>query len=298
MLFFQRIRTGIYETGCLVTEQLIGRKESNLMDLSNRLETAVLAAKEAGKIIRRVYEGDFAVDYKDKEADDPVTLADRESDKKIKQILLEAFPGDGWLSEETLDSDARLAKDWVWIVDPMDGTREFVQHIPEFAVSIGLVQYGEPVLGVILNPVTEELFTAVKDKGAYLNGKPIHVNEISSVQEAKLLVSRTYTKKGKLDWLRAYFENFVPLGSIAYKMAAVAQGRGDSVISFHPQYEWDVCAGDILIREAGGVFLLPDGKPIRYNQKGAHLPAGTIGCPAAVSSELVHFVQAHQDQIG
>lgn len=268
------------------------------MNLNNRLETAVLAAREAGKIIRKIYEGDFTVDYKDKEADDPITLADRQSDQKIKEILLNAFPDDGWLSEETLDSEDRLSREWVWIVDPMDGTREFVQHIPEFAISIGMVFRGEPVLGVIYNPITEELFTAVKGKGAYLNEKQVHVNEISSVQEAKLLVSRTYTKKGKLDWLRTYFENFVPLGSIAYKMAAVAQGKGDAVISFHPQYEWDVCAGDVLIREAGGVFILPDGKPIRYNRKGAHLPAGTIGCPASVASKLVRFVQAHRDQIG
>jgi len=267
------------------------------MNLDKRLETALFAARQAGTIIRKIYDGKFTVNYKDKEADDPVTLADRESDKRIKEILLDAFPDDGWLSEETLDSDERLTKEWVWIVDPMDGTREFVQHIPEFAISIGLVQDGEPVLGVILNPVTEELFTAIKGEGAQLNGKKIRVNQISSVREIKLLVSRTYTKKGKLDWLRDYFENFVPLGSIAYKMAAVAQGRGDAVISFHPQYEWDVCAGDILIREAGGVFLLPHGKPIRYNQKGAHLPAGTIGCPESISSELVHFVQVHWNRI-
>ncbi len=268
------------------------------MNLQNRLETAVLAAREAGRIIRKIYEGEFEVSYKDKEADDPVTLADRESDRKIKEILLKAFPEDGWLSEETLDSDDRLTKEWVWIVDPMDGTREFVQHIPEFAVSIGLVQNGEPVLGVILNPVTEELFTSVKGGGAFLNSQKIRVNEVSSIRKIRLLVSRTYTKKGKLDWLRSYFENFVPLGSIAYKMAAVAQGRGDAVVSFHPQYEWDVCAGDILIREAGGVFLLPTGEPIRYNQKGAHLPAGTIGCRESIAPELVRFVQAHQDQIG
>jgi len=262
-----------------------------------RLEAALSAARQAGTIIRRIYEGDFTVAYKDKEADDPVTLADRESDRKIKDILLNIFPDDGWLSEETLDSEERLTKEWVWIVDPMDGTREFVKHIPEFAISIGLVRKGEPVLGVILNPITEELFTAVKGKGALLNGKKIQVNSISSARDIRLLVSRTYTQKGKLDWLRNHFANFVPLGSIAYKMAAVAQGRGDAVISFHPQYEWDVCAGDILIREAGGVFLLPDGRPIRYNQKDAHLPAGTIGCPKSLAAELVHFVQTNWNRI-
>ena len=268
------------------------------MDLHNRLGTAILAAREAGKIIRKIFEGEFAVDYKDAEADDPVTLADRESDSKIKETLLSAYPEDGWLSEETLDSTDRLAKDWVWIVDPMDGTREFVQHIPEFAVSIGLVHKGQSVLGVIFNPVTEELFTAIKGKGAFLNGKTIRVNEISSLSKARLLVSRTYTKKGKLDWLRSYFENFVPLGSIAYKMAAVAQGRGDAVISFHPQYEWDVCAGDIIICEAGGVFILPSGERIEYNRKDAHLPAGIIGCPASVAPELMEFVRKHQEKLG
>ena len=267
------------------------------MHLQERLDAAILAAKEAGKIIRKVYDGEFTVDFKDAAGDDPVTIADKNSDHKIQRILLEAFPDDGWLSEETLDSDERLSKEWVWILDPMDGTREFVQHIPEFAVSIGLVHEGEPVLGVIFNPATEELFTAVKGGGAFLNGQPIHVNEIPSVSKARLLVSRTYTKKGKLDWLRAYFENFVPLGSIAYKMAAVAQGRGDAVISFHPQYEWDVCAGDILIREAGGVFLLPSGDSIRYNRKDAHLPAGTIGCPASVAEELLAFVQKHAEKL-
>ncbi len=268
------------------------------MPLERRLKVAIEAAEEAGKIIREIYDGDFTVKYKDAEEEDPVTLADKKSDAKIQEILLRVFPEDGWLSEETLDSEERLQKDWVWIVDPMDGTREFVQHIPEFSVSIGLAFKGEPVLGVILNPVAGELFTAVKGKGAFLNGRPIHVNEIPSVSKARLLVSRTYTKKGKLDWLRSHFENFVPLGSIAYKLAAVAQGRGDAVISFHPQYEWDVCAGDILIREAGGVFILPTGQPIRYNRKDAHLPAGTIGCPISVKNELLAFVRTYSKKLG
>ena len=165
------------------------------MSLQKRLQIAVEAAKQTGKIIQSIYQGEFEVDYKDKAADDPVTVADRESDRHIKEILLGAFPEDGWLSEETVDSDERLDKEWVWIVDPIDGTREFVKHIPEFAISIGLVHKSEPVLGVILNPITNELFTAVKGRGALLNGKSVYVNQIDSIKQAKLLVSRTYTDR-------------------------------------------------------------------------------------------------------
>src|SRR5262245_30288194 len=156
---------------------------------SRELSVAVEAARAAGAIVRRWYEGDYTV--RQKSNDSPVTEADVEANGCIQQMLRAAFPDDGWLSEETRDSAARLGKPRVWIVDPLDGTKEFVNHIPEFCVCIGLVDREEPVLGVSYNPVREELFAAARGVGITLNGEPVRVSRTSDIGAATFLASRS-----------------------------------------------------------------------------------------------------------
>src|SRR5579885_1187612 len=124
-------------------------------------EGAVAAAREAGAAILRHYRG--AVHAREKGHDSPVTAADLEADAIIRGRIAAAFPDDGWLSEETADSTARLGKPRVWIVDPLDGTKEFIQHIPEFCVCIALVEHGRPVVAVAYNPAAERLYVARQD---------------------------------------------------------------------------------------------------------------------------------------
>ncbi|HVO27425.1 MAG TPA: inositol monophosphatase family protein, partial [Candidatus Margulisiibacteriota bacterium] len=138
------------------------------------LAVATDAARAAGAIVRRWYEGNYTV--RDKAHDSPVTEADIEANQCIHTAIRAAFPADGWLSEETRDSAERLGKTRVWIIDPLDGTKEFINHIPEFCVCIGLVEYGVPVLGVEYNPVREELFAGASGGGVTLNGRPVHAS--------------------------------------------------------------------------------------------------------------------------
>jgi myo-inositol-1(or 4)-monophosphatase len=123
--------------------------------LARERAVAIEAARAAGAIIRRSYGTDVAVELKDH--DDPLTAADREANACIHEIVTRAFPDDGWLSEETADSTDRLSARRVWIVDPLDGTKEFTQHIPEFCVCIALVEDGRPIVGVELNPATDRI---------------------------------------------------------------------------------------------------------------------------------------------
>src|SRR5215831_3581734 len=129
------------------------------------LETAVRAARAAGAIVRGFYDRGVTVDYKDAERDNPVTAADTQADACIREIIRGAFPADGWLSEETADSRERLTRRRVWIVDPLDGTKEFIQHIPEFCVCIALVEDGRPVVAVEYNPAAHRLYAAVRGGG-------------------------------------------------------------------------------------------------------------------------------------
>src|SRR5262249_20083116 len=135
--------------------------------LTRELTVAVEAARAAGAIVRTWYDGRYTV--REKAHDSPVTEADLEANQCIQTRLHEAFPHDGWLSEETRDSEARLSQARVWVVDPLDGTKEFINHIPEFCVCIGLVEHGVPVVGVSYNPVREELFAGGRGLGVTLN---------------------------------------------------------------------------------------------------------------------------------
>ena len=141
----------------------------------NELNIAINAAAEAGEVILKYYQSDYEI--KDKGFQNPVTTADHESDRALREILTNAYPDYGWLSEETIDSKSRLQKKKVWVVDPLDGTKEFIEGVPHFVVSIALVESGRPILGVLYNPVTKETFTAYKGMGARLNDELIKCSE-------------------------------------------------------------------------------------------------------------------------
>ncbi|MBH51088.1 MAG: hypothetical protein CMG70_03865 [Candidatus Marinimicrobia bacterium] len=154
------------------------------------------AAIEAGKIIMKYFQT-TSYDVKEKSINNPVTTADYEANQIIEEILFKENSGYGWLSEETVDSDIRLKKDYVWVVDPIDGTKEFIEGIPQFSISIGLVELGKPILGVIYNPAKNELFSAINNGGAELNGKSIKC--LQTNQNLSLLVSRSEVKRGMWD---------------------------------------------------------------------------------------------------
>jgi myo-inositol-1(or 4)-monophosphatase len=213
------------------------------------LAIAMEAAREAGAAIRGFYKDRTIV--KEKGEDNPLTEADLASDAILHGRLRGAFPDFGWLSEESVDDPARLAAEAAWIVDPLDGTKEFTLGIPEFVVSIGLVVRGRPVLGVLYNPIKEELFAGIVGQGATFNGAPCRVSDHAALQGARIVCSRTEAKKG---WFDKYLDriSLVPTGSVAYKFGLVAAGMAEATFTPQPRNEWDICGGVALVEAAGG----------------------------------------------
>ena len=242
------------------------------MSYEPELEVACAAAREAAAILRHHY----ARETKswDKSEDNPVTLADLESDRAIARRLRAAFPGDALLSEETLADPARTQNPRVWIVDPMDGTKEFIQRIPEFGVSIALCERGEPVVGVIANPVQDVTIWATRGGGCFRDGARVEVSRCADLSAAVVIASRTEISRHQFEPYEGWFKEIRPLGSIAWKLACIACGEGDLNISVAPKNEWDVCAGDLLVREAGGAYLAFDGTRRIYNQPDPLIGAG------------------------
>jgi myo-inositol-1(or 4)-monophosphatase len=205
-----------------------------------------------------------------KSGDDPVTRADTELDALLKRLLVR--PGDGWLSEETADDPSRLNCRRVWIVDPLDGTREFVEGIPEWCISVGLAVDGKAVVGGICNPATGQVILGSIESGITLNGKPARPTQARSLNGAKILASRSEVKRGQ--WQRFEGRGFtiVPTGSVAYKLGCVAAGLADGTFTLVPKHEWDIAAGVALVQSAGGVVKITDGSAPSFNHPKPLIP--------------------------
>jgi len=238
------------------------------------IEQVADAAREAGRLIESIRaRGDIRTEAK---ADRSlVSEADRAADALLHQRLLALAPA-GWLSEETKDAPARLDEARLWVVDPLDGTKEFLTGLPEFVVAIALVEQGEPVLGVVHNPATGETFAGERGAGAWCDGRRLAVAEGDA-----MLISRTEERAGEFAPFGSAWR-CTATGSIQYKLALVAQGRAALTLSRGPKHEWDVCAGELLVREAGGVATDLFGAPLRYNQPFPKVRGILAGAPQAV----------------
>jgi myo-inositol-1(or 4)-monophosphatase len=234
-------------------------------DLRADLDLAVRAARAAGREVMKHFRGGGEVRYKS--ADQPVTEADLAADRMLRETLLGERPDYGWLSEETADSPDRLGRARVWLVDPIDGTRSFVDGVAEFAVSVGLAVDGQSVVGVVYNPATDELYHASLGGGAFRNGAPIRVaaGPAGPAGPPVALASRSEIRRGEFDELREEWE-VRPYGSTTCKMVKVADGSAHLFLSRGPKSEWDVCAADLVVREAGGGVTDAEGRELRYNR--------------------------------
>ena len=221
------------------------------------------AVREAGAIAS----GFFArgVTGWDKRPGSPVSEADIAADVLLREKLIGARPGYGWLSEESGESDNRLAAERLWIVDPIDGTRGFLRGDREYAVSVALVVDGAPVAAAVFNPETDEFFEATVGGGARLNGAPIRVAARQDIAGMKLLVSRR-----ELRSIRPLAESWGcevgAISSIAFKIALVAAGRVDAVLSRIGKSDWDIAGGHLIVTEAGGRITSQDGSRLSFNR--------------------------------
>ena len=239
------------------------------IDLETELALARRAARDAGGILRRHWHrGGYTIGSKGR--DNPVTEADLEADRALKEILRRPFPDYGWLSEETADSAERLDRRRVWIVDPLDGTKEFIKGVPEFCVAIALVDGGVPVVGVTYNPIKREMYWAARGMGCHLNTRRVRVTRTRTLRRATVLASRSETARGEWQVFQGALE-VSPTGSVAYKLAMVAAGKGDATFTRSPKSEWDVASGAALIAEAGGRITDIRGRDIRFNQRDVKL---------------------------
>lgn len=240
------------------------------------------ALKSAHKIFQRFNPG--AVEAEFKAGHDPVTEADRAVDTLLRKELLR--DGEGWLSEESVDDLSRLEKRRVWIVDPLDGTREFVAGIPEFCVSVALVEDGRPVAGGIYNPATDESFLGSIDTGVTYNGKFVHASDRQRLNDAVVLASRSEMKRG--EWKQ--FENaefkVQPMGSVAYKLARVSAGLADATFTLVPKHEWDIAAGVALVQSGGGFISTLNGSELCFNERDP-LVSGLLASGPALGPQLV-----------
>lgn len=258
---------------------------SSYAEILDRIAAALASARE---VFSRFTPG--AIDAEFKAGHDPVTEADRALDVVLRQKLLRE--GEGWLSEESADDLSRLTRSRVWVVDPLDGTREFVKGIPEFCVSIGFVEDGSAVAGGICNPATGETFLGAIDAGVRYNGERAHASSRASLDGAIVLASRSELKRG--EWKQ--FENgpmhVKAMGSVAYKLALVSAGLADATFTLTPKHEWDVAAGAALVLSAGGFVTTLDNTAFCANNRNPLL-SGLIACGPNLQRELVDSLASH-----
>lgn len=247
------------------------------------------AAIEASRpVFARFTPGAIETEYK--VGHDPVTEADRALDAALRKELLRA--DEGWLSEESVDDPVRLKRSRVWVVDPLDGTREFVEGIPEFCVSIGYVENGNPVAGGIYNPATDETFLGSVDSGVLYNGKPAQPTQRKNLEGAFVLASRSEVKRGEWKAFENSSLSIRPMGSVAYKLALVSAGLADVTFTLTPKNEWDVVAGAALVESAGGFVSTLEKTSLTANRRDPLL-SGLLACGPFLKDELLALLESH-----
>jgi myo-inositol-1(or 4)-monophosphatase len=232
------------------------------MELQRIHDAAVAAARRAGAAIRGYYQSEYTV--RDKGEDNPVTDADVASNRILDAELRAVDPDAGWLSEESVADLGWHTRPRAWIVDPLDGTREFTKGIPEFVVAVAYAVGGEARVGVLFNPVTGELFSGIVGVGAWLDGAPARPSAQATLAGARIVCSRSEMEKGLF---AAWAGQLTPVavGSVAYKLGLVAAGRADASFTPRPRNAWDVAAGAAIVTAAGGRVTDRHGRPYRFD---------------------------------
>ncbi len=250
------------------------------------------AARDAGAAAMHYFRRGESIHHtivRDKGEDNPLGQADLAANDALSNCLRVACPDYGWLSEETLDDPHRLSCPRVWVVDPIDGTREFLRGLPQFAVSIGLVEHGLPIAGCIYNPALEEMFLVVPGSEPTLNGCPVRTTSTGQLSGASVLASHSETDRG--EWGEPFCTHFqlTQMGSIAYKLALIAAGRFDLSFTLTPKNEWDVCAGVALVQAGGGLVTSKTGSPLWFNRPEPSFDA-ILASNGVLHAELVRYL--------
>ncbi len=248
------------------------------------LDLLLDVAAEAGDIALKYFKNDPEV--WDKEGDQgPVTVADLEVNAMLESRLQSARPEYGWLSEESEDHSARLQAERVFILDPIDGTRAFIQGHENFAHSFAVAEQGVVTAAAVYLPAKGMTFAATRGGGATLNGVAIAPSAVTALDQAEVLVAKPMMDAkhwpGGVPPVKRNFRS-----SLAYRLSLVANGRFDGMFTFRPAWEWDVAAGDLICTEAGAAVFDAQGRAPVYNSADAKIP-GMIACAPALRAPFL-----------
>lgn len=229
-------------------------------------------AERAGAAIIGVYDGTYTVTQKVDES--PLTCADRAAHTVIAEMLSEQFPDVPMLSEEGAAVPFEMRAQWqrFWLVDPLDGTKEFIKRNGEFTVNIALIEDGVPVLGVVYVPAQQTMYWGARGDGAFMRqgdapALPIRVRRSSEVGGLTVVMSRSHPSAELETFLKQFqVAEALPVGS-SLKLCVVAEGKADLYPRLGPTMEWDTAAGQAIVEAAGGVVSTLDGNPLRYNKE-------------------------------
>ncbi|MEK7084476.1 MAG: 3'(2'),5'-bisphosphate nucleotidase CysQ [Patescibacteria group bacterium] len=262
---------------------------------SERTSLAIKAATKAGDAILEIYTSNFSSEFKEDKS--PITEADKRSNEIIEQLL---SPG-GYpiLSEESADSAERLSAKTIWIVDPLDGTSDFIERTGEFSVHIALVTDGVPVLGVVYQPTTKTFFVAEQGRGAYRGDgemwKHLKASNVSEMSQVRFIMSRHHLQPKEREFiLRLGITRFEQRGSCGLKIAAVACGAADAYVTFSSKIcQWDTAPGYCILAEAGGRLTDLHGADVVYTMAGLNHAGGTLVTNGIIHSAIVEHLKTY-----
>ena len=242
---------------------------------------------EAGKLALKWFKKDPEQWKKDDGS--LVSKADIEINDLLNKLLKNKNPEFGWLSEENEDDRSRLNKKITFVVDPLDGTKAFLEGKKEFSISVAIVKNGLPISGIVFSPSTGEMFEAEKNKGSWKNNKKVIISNYNRLEKCKMIAFKPMFSHPawKEPWPKMDVEN---RNSIAYRMALVASGQYDAMMALNSKNDWDIAAGDLLISESGGIVTLHTNKKIIYNTENTKKPS-VIGTNKAIHEKIIKRVK-------
>ena len=271
------------------------RENAESQTYDRELHVALELAREAGAVILDLYEGPLVIEQKSQAHDyEPVTQADKLANELIVRRLTAEFPDDGILAEESVDTARRLDKARVWMIDPLDGTSGFIDGNGDFAVQIGLSVNGESVLGVVYQPLTGVLYRAVQGGGTWVERPQFEperaaVSDQSELQNMRLAASRSHRSPRMDKVVKAFgLKEEVNRGSVGIKVGLIVEQQCDLYVHLSPQTkQWDTCAPEIILTEAGGRLTDLFGHPLSYNRSDLNNRNGIVASNGVAHERII-----------
>ena len=273
----------------------------------HEIQVATELARAAGAVLLEHYYSPFLVEQKINALDEleEVTAADRASNELIVSVLQREFPDDGILAEESTDSDHRLGKDRVWLIDPMDGTKNFIARDGDFAVQIGLAVGGESVVGVVYQPVRGVLYRAARDDGAWMESEArvaVRLWVSKQTQPGEMILASSRSHRGpRMDRVVSAFgfKNEMRRGSVGVKIGLIAEQQADLYLHLSPSTkQWDTCGPEAILAEAGGRLTDLFGQPLRYNGRRIDNRNGIVATNSAAHDMVIGSLAPLLEEFG